>query len=54
MGGSISLHAFAAYYGLAASLVISRKQRGAGSSNPLFRGSYATDTVAWVGVLLIW
>lgn len=54
MGGSITIHAFGAYYGLAASLVVSRRQASAGASHPLLSASYQSDVAAMVGVFLIW
>eukprot|EP00798_Chlamydomonas_sp_ICE-L_P024559 gene24559-10170_t len=54
MGGSIVIHLFGAYYGLAASLMISRNQPGKGEEHPKSTGSYLNDIFSMVGTLFLW
>lgn len=54
VGGSISVHAFGAYYGLAASLLISRKQTNPGGGNPLNACSYTSNVFGMIGTIFLW
>lgn len=54
IGGSISIHVFGAYYGLAASLLVSRKQKNYGMDNPKNSGSYFNDVTAMIGTIFLW
>jgi ammonium transporter Rh len=57
MGGSITIHAFGAYYGLAASLVLSNKRQAFGaytSANPKNSASYISDLFSIIGTLFLW
>nr|AXF41562.1 RHP1 protein [Chlorella sp. ArM0029B] len=51
VGGSITIHAFGAVYGLAASVWLSPK--GAGSGHPKNGASYASDMTAMLGTLFL-
>lgn len=51
VGGSITIHAFGAVYGLAASLFLS--QKGAGAGHPKNGASYASDMSAMLGTLFL-
>jgi hypothetical protein len=51
-GGSMSIHAFGAYFGLAASLVLSPK--GSGSSHSKNNASYVSDMTAMIGTIFLW
>ena len=53
MGGSIFIHAFGAYFGLAVSLVVTGKQR-LDKGGHRFGSTYTTDTFAMVGTLFLW
>jgi ammonium transporter Rh len=46
IGGSVSIHAFGAYYGLAASLALTK---GGAFSHPKNGASYVSDVTAMVG-----
>jgi len=52
MGGSVTIHAFGAFYGLGAALVLSRP--GAGSSHPKNGASYISDVTAMIGTVFLW
>ncbi|KAK9819191.1 hypothetical protein WJX74_001012 [Apatococcus lobatus] len=52
VGGSITIHAFGAYYGLAASLVMSPK--GSGASHEKNGAIYSTDMTAMIGTIFLW
>eukprot|EP00882_Tetradesmus_deserticola_P015119 GHRQ01016097.1.p1 GENE.GHRQ01016097.1~~GHRQ01016097.1.p1 ORF type:complete len:343 (+),score=159.07 GHRQ01016097.1:214-1242(+) len=57
MGGSITIHAFGAYYGLAASLVLSNRRQAFGaytSANPKNSASYISDLFSIIGTLFLW
>jgi ammonia channel protein AmtB len=57
MGGSITIHAFGAYYGLAASLVLSNKRQAFGaytSANSKNSASYISDLFSIIGTLFLW
>lgn len=51
MGGTIFIHTFGAYYGLAASYFFS-PSRAAKSNN--LKDSYQSNTVAMVGSIFLW
>lgn len=52
MGGSVTIHAFGAYYGLGAALAVSTP--GAGSSHPKNGASYYSDITAMIGTIFLW
>ncbi|KAK9823721.1 hypothetical protein WJX72_004894 [[Myrmecia] bisecta] len=52
IGGSMSIHAFGAYYGLAASLVLCGP--GSGSSHLKNGASYTSDMTAMIGTIFLW
>jgi ammonium transporter Rh len=57
MGGSIFVHTFGAYFGLALSRVISSPKKGRDGEikdHPLNGSSYNSDTFAMVGTLFLW
>ena len=47
----MSIHAFGAYFGLAASLMLS--PQGSGSSHPKNGASYTSDMTAMIGTLFL-
>ncbi len=51
-GGSISIHAFGAYYGLAASMCLSKK--GSGMEHKHNASIYSSDITAMIGTLFLW
>ncbi|PNH10280.1 Ammonium transporter Rh type A [Tetrabaena socialis] len=53
MGGTIVIHLFGAYYGLAASLMLSRGQPLHGLTNPKNCGSHLNDLFAMIGTLFL-
>ena len=52
VGGSITIHAFGAYYGLAASMVLSIT--GSGADHHKNGASYSSDMTAMVGTIFLW
>lgn len=54
VGGSITIHAFGAYYGLAASLVISSRQSDYTSANTKNSASYISNIFSMIGTLFLW
>ena len=52
VGGSITIHAFGAYYGLAASLVLSIS--GSGADHHKNSASYSSDMTAMIGTIFLW
>lgn len=52
IGGSITIHAFGAYYGLAAALVLAPP--ASGGAHPKNGASYTSDVFAMVGTLFLW
>lgn len=57
MGGSITIHAFGAYYGLAASLVLSNGRQAHGaytSANIKNSASYFSNIFSMIGTLFLW
>ena len=52
VGGSITIHAFGAVYGLAASYWLSPPGQGAG--HPKAAASYTSDVTAMLGTLVLW
>lgn len=52
IGGSITIHAFGAYYGLAAALVLAPASSGA--SHPKNVASYTSDMFAMIGTIFLW
>lgn len=52
MGGSVTIHAFGAFYGLGAALVLSTP--GAGSNHPKNGASYISDVTAMIGTIFLW
>ncbi len=51
IGGSMTIHAFGAYYGLAASLMLSH--RAGGSAHPKNGAVYSSDITAMVGTVFL-
>lgn len=51
IGGSITIHAFGAYYGLAASLVLSHEAGGSG--HPKNGAGYTSDITAMIGTIFL-
>ncbi len=54
MGGTIVIHLFGAYYGLAASFMLSRNQGVHGVDHPKNVSGYLNDVIAMVGTLFLW
>lgn len=56
VGGSISIHAFGAYYGLAASRVLSRPGRQScyGCTHPKNTSAYYSNILSMIGTLFLW
>lgn len=57
MGGSIFVHTFGAYFGMALARVISSPKKsgdGAVVAHPLNGSSYTSDTFAMIGTLFLW
>jgi len=52
VGGSITIHAFGAYYGLAASMVLSIS--GSGADHHKNGASYTSDMTAMIGTIFLW
>lgn len=52
VGGSITIHAFGAYYGLAASMVLSTA--GSGTEHHKNGASYTSDMTAMIGTIFLW
>eukprot|EP01023_Acetabularia_acetabulum_P015776 TRINITY_DN1771_c0_g2_i5.p1 TRINITY_DN1771_c0_g2~~TRINITY_DN1771_c0_g2_i5.p1 ORF type:complete len:449 (-),score=104.13 TRINITY_DN1771_c0_g2_i5:1938-3284(-) len=52
VGGSLSIHAFGAYFGLSASLFLSKK--GTGSDHPKNNAIYISDVTAMIGTIFLW
>ena len=52
VGGSITIHAFGAYYGLSASMVLSIA--GSGMDHHKNGASYTSDMTAMVGTIFLW
>ncbi|CAD7705468.1 unnamed protein product [Ostreobium quekettii] len=52
VGGSMGIHAFGAYFGLAATLFLSRK--GTGSSHTQNRSNYTSDVTSMIGTIFLW
>ncbi|XP_023030121.2 rhesus blood group-associated glycoprotein Rh50 [Leptinotarsa decemlineata] len=54
-GGSIFVHAFGAYFGLAASYVLNRKKKGKSeTASSLQESSYTSDLFAMIGTIFLW
>jgi ammonia channel protein AmtB len=57
MGGSITIHAFGAYYGLAASLMLSNGRQAPGaytSANIKNSATYTSDLFSMIGTIFLW
>ena len=52
VGGSITIHAFGAYYGLAASMMLSIA--GSGANHDKNGASYSSDMTAMIGTIFLW
>eukprot|EP01025_Chloroclados_australasicus_P020963 TRINITY_DN2202_c0_g1_i4.p2 TRINITY_DN2202_c0_g1~~TRINITY_DN2202_c0_g1_i4.p2 ORF type:complete len:469 (-),score=41.20 TRINITY_DN2202_c0_g1_i4:411-1670(-) len=52
VGGSLSIHTFGAYFGLTASLFLSKK--GCGSEHPKNGSIYTSDVTAMIGTIFLW
>ncbi|KAG2429545.1 hypothetical protein HXX76_010780 [Chlamydomonas incerta] len=53
MGGTIVIHLFGAYFGLAASLMLSRNQPLHGLDNPKNTGAYLNDIFSMIGTIFL-
>lgn len=53
VGGSITVHAFGAYFGLAVSFML-RSKKGEESTSQNECSSYSSDTFAMIGTLFLW
>lgn len=53
-GGSIAIHAFGAYFGLAASWVLFLRAPGAGSGHKKNASAYMNDVAAMIGTIFLW
>ncbi|KAJ8684404.1 hypothetical protein QAD02_020196 [Eretmocerus hayati] len=51
-GGSVNVHAFGAYFGLAVSFILGMKEKP--KDNSLERSSYQSDIFAMIGTLFLW
>jgi len=54
MGGTLVIHLFGAYYGLSASLMLSRRQAMHGLDHPKNGSSYLNDVFSMIGTLFLW
>lgn len=54
VGGSISIHAFGAFYGLAASYFLTRASKTSGPLHPKAGSQYMTDVTSMFGTLFLW
>jgi ammonium transporter Rh len=54
VGGSITIHAFGAFYGLAASYFLSRSSRSLGANHPKSGSSYVSDVISLIGTIFLW
>lgn len=57
MGGSITIHAFGAYYGLAASLMLSNARQAPGaytSANIKNSATYTSNLFSMIGTIFLW
>ncbi|GAB0093007.1 ammonium transporter Rh type A [Sergentomyia squamirostris] len=54
VGGSITVHAFGAYFGLAVSFVLRPKKNDLALTNNLEGASYTSDIFAMVGTIFLW
>ena len=54
IGGTIQIHLFGCYYGLAASYMLSRKQGKHGVDHPKNVSGYLNDVFSMVGTLFLW
>ena len=54
VGGSVTIHAFGAYFGLAASLAVSSRQSDYTAANAKNGASYLSNLFSMVGTLFLW
>ena len=54
IGGTIQIHLFGCYYGLAASYMLSRKQGKHGVDHPKNVSGYLNDVFSMIGTLFLW
>jgi ammonium transporter Rh len=54
VGGSITIHAFGAFYGLAASYFLSRSSRTLGADHPKSGSNYVSDVTSMIGTIFLW
>lgn len=54
VGGSITIHAFGAFYGLAASVFLSRASASRGASHPKNGSSRSSDVTSMLGTIFLW
>ncbi|CAM9821081.1 unnamed protein product, partial [Heterosigma akashiwo] len=53
-GGSLAVHAFGAYFGLACSLMMSNNKDKTEDDHPENAGSYVSDMFAMIGTIFLW
>lgn len=53
-GGSIAIHVFGAYFGLAAAWVLYKKEPVVGAEHPKNGSEYITDVTAMIGTIFLW
>lgn len=54
VGGSITIHAFGAFYGLASSYFLSRSSRTRGNTHPKNTASYNANVTSMIGTIFLW
>jgi len=54
VGGSITVHAFGAFYGLAASFFLTRSSRSLGADHPKSGSNYTSDVTSMIGTIFLW
>lgn len=53
-GGSIAIHVFGAYFGLAAAWVLYKKEKTVGGAHPKNGSEYINDVTAMIGTIFLW
>ncbi|KAG7670855.1 hypothetical protein Ndes2526A_g01366 [Nannochloris sp. 'desiccata'] len=54
VGGSITVHAFGAFYGLAASCFLARSSGSLGANHPKSGSNYTSDLTSMIGTIFLW
>ena len=54
VGGSITIHAFGAFYGLAASYFLSRSSGTLGNTHPKNGANYTSNVTSMIGTIFLW